>query len=334
MSTPPAPPAPGAPAGPGRRRFPAWLLLLWAAAFASVLLLRRPGGPDDSVVVYVSQDQVYAEVILAGFERETGLRVRAVYDSEAAKTVGLVNRLLAEQAQPRCDVYWGGEELRTRQLAARGVFRETNGWTAFGQRSRRLAVSALATNVPAPASLADLTNAAYRGRVALALPLFGTTATHFLALRQHWGAAAWEDWCRALAANRPHLADGNAGAARLLARGEVDFALTDSDDLAAVNREGVRGRALPLAPDLLLIPNTVAVIRGAPHPEAAQRLFEFLTRPAVAAQLVKAGALESAAAPDPAAAGTLRPDWDRLLRDLDEGMVRLQMIFRRDGRGG
>ena len=47
-----------------------------------------PGG--DSVTVYTSQDQVYAEPILQLFERETGIRVRAVYDSEVVKTVGLV----------------------------------------------------------------------------------------------------------------------------------------------------------------------------------------------------------------------------------------------------
>jgi hypothetical protein len=31
-------------------------------------------------------------------------------------------------------VFWGNEEMRTRQLAAQGVFRETNGWAAFGHR--------------------------------------------------------------------------------------------------------------------------------------------------------------------------------------------------------
>ena len=117
------------PASPTPRARPSWapalLGLLWIAALAAVFLLRRPGGPGGGVVAYVSQDQIHAEALFAEFERETGLRVRAVYDSEAAKTVGLVNRLLAERNRPQCDVYWGGEELRTRQLAERGVFRAT-----------------------------------------------------------------------------------------------------------------------------------------------------------------------------------------------------------------
>ena len=37
--------------------------------------------------------------------------VRAVYDSEAVKTVGLVNRLIAEKANPQCDLFWNNEEF-------------------------------------------------------------------------------------------------------------------------------------------------------------------------------------------------------------------------------
>jgi len=55
----------------------------------------------DVVVIYAAQDQVYAEPILRAFEKETGIKVKAVFDSEAVKTVGLANRLLAEREQPR-----------------------------------------------------------------------------------------------------------------------------------------------------------------------------------------------------------------------------------------
>ena len=108
------------------------------------MIYRHGGGPRptrQSVVVYAAQDQVYAEPILREFEKETGIKVKAVYDSEAVKTVGLANRLLAERSHPQCDVFWGNEEMRTRQLAAQDVFRETNGWAAFGCRSRRIVIN-------------------------------------------------------------------------------------------------------------------------------------------------------------------------------------------------
>jgi iron(III) transport system substrate-binding protein len=291
-----------------------------------LLLMKLKSAPPQQVIVYAAQDQVYAEPILMDFERGTGIRVRAVYDSEAVKTVGLANRLLAERAHPQCDVFWGNEELRTRQLAAQGVFRETNGWAAFGYRSRRLVIN---TNrlplAAAPRSLRELTNASWRGQIALAYPLFGTTATHFLALRQHWGGSNWLVWCRALAANKPFLVEGNSGVVNLVGRGEAAIGLTDSDDIAAGQRERLPVAAAPLAPESLLIPNTVAVVHGAPHPDAAQRLFDYLQRREVVQRLVAANALEGESAG--ATTATLQPDWNGLLGDLDSATAALKEIF-------
>ncbi len=320
-----------------------------AIAVATSLLLYRPGGRSSSseVILYCAQDQVFAEPSLAEFTQRTGIRVKAVFDSEAVKTVGLVNRLLAERGRPACDVFWGNEEFRTRQLAAAGIFRETDGWVAFGRRTRRLVVgtdprndapsedrssdettaarTGTASSPPAPASLTELTNARWRGKVSLAFPLFGTTATHLLALRQHWGESNWVAWCRALAANQPFLEEGNSQVVRRVARGEAWVGLTDSDDIEAGRREGLAVAALPLSPEMLAIPNTVGIVRGAPHPAAAQKLSDHLASPEVRAKLVAVAALEDGA-PDEA---TLRPDWPVLLRGLDRGTAQLGEVFRR-----
>jgi iron(III) transport system substrate-binding protein len=173
-----------------------------------------------------------------------------------------------------------------------------------------------------------LTNEIYRGRVALAYPVFGSTATHFLALRQHWGESNWLAWCRTLAGNRPFIVDGNSMTVQFVARGEAAVGLTDSDDIAAANREGMKLRALPLTAETLLIPNTVAVVRDCPHPAAAQRLFDYLQRSDVVKALVAAGALEGASVRE-VASPTLRPDWDFLLRDLDSAADQLALIFRK-----
>ena len=287
------------------------------------------GNDRSSVVVYASQDQVYAEPILQEFSRRTGLRAKAVYDSEAVKTVGLAHRLLAERSHPQCDLFWNNEELRTRQLEAQNVFRPSNAWVAVGFRTRRLVVNTNRLSLAAaPRRLAELTNAVWRGKVALAYPLFGTTATHFLALRQQWGDTDWQTWCRALEANRPLLVDGNSVVARLVANGEAWLGLTDSDDIAAQQREGSPVAALPWTAETLWMPNTVAVVRHAPHPKAAQELFEYLQSPGVLQQLVAAKALEGASR-DPAAPPPLPVDWARLLGELDEATDHLRRIFLR-----
>src|SRR4051794_26781630 len=92
--------------------------LLSAIAFP---LMVNSGSKQNAVIVYTSQDQEYAEPIFNQFTKQTGIKVRPVYDNEAAKTVGLVNRLIAEKNNPQCDVFWNNEELRTRQLARDGI---------------------------------------------------------------------------------------------------------------------------------------------------------------------------------------------------------------------
>ncbi|HXP60638.1 MAG TPA: extracellular solute-binding protein [Dongiaceae bacterium] len=287
------------------------------------------GAADTYVVAYCAQDEDFALPILTDFEKETGLKVRAVYDSEAVKTVGLANRLLAEQRRPQCDVFWGNEEMRTRLLAAQNVFRQTNGWAAFGYRTRRLVINTNRLSLhTAPRSLLELTNPAWRGKVALAMPQFGTTSTHFHALRQFWGQERWLAWCRGLAANKPFLVDGNSVVARLVGSGEAWLGVTDSDDIAAGQREGLPLAAMPLSEESLLIPNTVAVTRNTPHPEAAQRLFDYLQRPDVVRRLVAAKALDGvspSALPRPA----LKVNWDNLLRDLERTTTTLNQVFLR-----
>jgi iron(III) transport system substrate-binding protein len=165
-----------------------WVTAIVAILVAALLPLLSwlKAKSQDQVVSYCAQDQEYAEPMLREFYQQTGLKVRAVFDSEAVKTVGLANRLLAERPHPQCDVFWGNEELRTRQLAAQQVFRETNGWAAVGYRSRRIVINTNRLSLAsAPRSLLELTNETWRGKVALAYPQFGTTATHFHALRQY-----------------------------------------------------------------------------------------------------------------------------------------------------
>jgi len=290
-------------------------------------------GDTDSVVLYCAQDQIFSEEILAEFSRKTGFKVRTVYDSEAVKTVGLANRLIAEIAHPRAHVFWGNEELRTRQLAARGVFGTNRigstdaGWVAFGARTRRLVVDS--RNLPLsarPTSLLELTNARWKGKLSMAMPLFGTASTHLHLLRATWGESAWREWCRALMANRPFLEPGNSHVVRRVARGEALVGLTDSDDIAVARADGAQVEALALEDDFLTIPNTIGLVRPAPPESPARKLVEFLTSDSVRARLVATGALETATRPP---GRWIQPEWDTVLKDLDVTVRELEGIFRR-----
>jgi len=180
----------------------------------------------------------------------------------------------------------------------------------------------------APRALSDLTNSNWHGKAAIAYPQFGTTATHFHALRARWGEDKWETWCRGLVANKVSLLDGNSAVAKAVGQGEASLGLTDSDDIADGKREGLPIAALAMTDETLLIPNTVAVIRDAPHPQAAQRLFEYLQRPEVAQRLIDASALEGAST-DEVHVATLTVDWEPLLQSLDSTTAKLNQLFLR-----
>ena len=262
------------------------------------------------VVVYVAVDRPDSEPILDRFQAQTGIRVRALYDVEAAKTTGLVTRLLAEAAKPRCDVFWNNEIVQTLLLAERGLLEPYRSpaaadipdelkaddglWTGIAARARVIVYNTKYVRPEeVPRSLVELTDGKWRGKVAVAQPQFGTTRTHVAALFAALGPARAEQFLTDLLANDVRIVDGNAMVKNLVARARPDASpiyvgLTDTDDVLSGQADGE-----PVAmvyPDqdslgTLVIPSTVCLVRGAPHPEAARKLIDYLVGPEVESQL-------------------------------------------------
>jgi len=257
------------------------------------------------VVLYCAADQEHAQPIVRTFEERTGLSVRAVFDVEAAKTVGLVRTLLEEKDHPRCDVFWNNEIAHMIRLRAEGIlapyasssaagipaeFRHPEGyWTGFAARGRVLVVhDPSVPEAERPRSLRDLADPRWKGKTAIARPITGTTLTHFAALFEAWGEERARAFCEALLGNEVNLTSGNAVVARKVGDGVFAFGLTDTDDVESQRRNGKPVSAV--FPDgegagTLLIPNTVALIRGGPNPENGRRLVDFLLSPEVEMRL-------------------------------------------------
>lgn len=278
---------------------PRLIVWSWILVFATVALCGcQPGSStDDIVVVYTSVDQPFAEPILDDFEEATGIQVRAVYDVEAAKTTGLVNRLIAEKDLPQADVFWNGEILQTIVLKENGVleayhspnasqipstYRDPDGfWTGVAARARVLIVNTDRVARPGSIdSIDDLLNPTWPGEdVGIAYPLFGTTATHAAALYETLGPEQARSYFETLADRGVQVVDGNSVVRDLVASGRLAFGLTDTDD-ACVSL----ARGDPIAINLpdqdhlgtLLIPSTVALIASAPHPGQGRALVDYL----------------------------------------------------------
>ncbi len=298
---------------------------LLAGLLAGIGCADRSG---EYVVVYTSQDQVYAEPIFREFTRQTGIAVRPVFDSESVKTAGLANRLRFERANPQCDLFWSNEELHARLLEQENLL-SSNHWLTIGYRTRRVVIN---TNklalAHAPKSLLELTNDIWRGKFAMAYPVFGTTASHLHALRQAWGEGVWKQWCEGVARNGAMIVDGNSVVVKLVGSGEATIGLTDSDDIAAGQRQNLPILALPLGPDSLAIANTVAVASYARRSENAMVLLAYLAKPETLQTLVEAQALESAyLAQIPV--GVLKMDWRIVREEIERDTDFMKSAFRR-----
>lgn len=258
-----------------------------------------------SVTVYTALDEMYSRTILHEFEQMTGVDVRVVYDTEASKTTGLVTRLIAEKSRPRADVFWNNEVAQTILLKKKGViqpyhsssatpipdgFKDLEGfWTGFAARARVIIYNTGMIETP-PRTLMDLLDEKWKGKAAIALPLFGTTATHAAALFELWGEEKARNFFISLKQNKVAVLPGNATVRDMVASGEYAFGLTDTDD---ANGAVVDGRpAKWLFPDqgkddlgTLVLPNTVALITGAPNVEAGRKLIDYLLSPGVEAKL-------------------------------------------------
>ena len=108
-----------------------------------VPFVRTAVGRRPPVTVYVSTDRVFSEPILREYEKQSGVKVNAVYDTEETKSTGLANRLLAEKARPQADVFWSNEPVRTLVLKSRDVLAPYRSPSAKGipdgaHRPRRL----------------------------------------------------------------------------------------------------------------------------------------------------------------------------------------------------
>lgn len=301
------------------------------AVFFAFLLGAASCAPRaDEIVVYASVDEVYARPLLEDFARRSGLRVLPVFDTEEAKTLGLVHRLLAERKQPQCDVFWAGDCVRSALLKKEGVLEPyapqaaadipaawrdpDHAWTGFAARARVIVYNTKTVKDP-PRTLAALSEPKWRGRVALANPMFGTTANHFAALGET-GALAL---AAALKANDARVVGGNSHVRDLVARGDCDLGLTDSDDVW-IGKD--RGDAIDMVyPDqdgdgTLAIPNSAALVRGAPHPENAKRFIEHLTGADSEAFLAKGPSrqmpVRASVSGELAKLRTMKVDWGRL----------------------
>jgi len=263
------------------------------------------GADKDALVVYCSHDSTYSEQILREFERDSGIRVIARFDTEATKSIGLINLLIAEREYPQCDVFWNNEVLGTMKLNQLGLLQAYQGdgysripdafkardgsWVGFAARMRVFIVNSDQME-PAEEAIKERLAAKDLSRVAIARPLFGTTLTQYTVSWDEAGAERLKQLHRDQRDCGLLEVNGNSVVKDLVANGQCDFGWTDTDDyfLAVDGQKPVD--MIPVRTDsgkTICIPNSVGIIRGTRRLKAAQQLVDYLLSEKVELQLAR-----------------------------------------------
>jgi iron(III) transport system substrate-binding protein len=275
------------------RKLAALILLIGGAAAAYYWYVNRE--PDQvSLVVYCAHDEEFASQILRDFEEETGIRIITRYDSEATKSLGLINLLIKEQIQPQCDVFWNNELIGMSDLEEQGLLQRYRGdgyaripdkykdpdghWTGFAARMRVYIVNPEKIKPDTAVIQEKLETSDDLTRVAMAQPIFGTTLTHYTLLQHEWGGDKLRAWHHDLHKRGLRDVQGNAAAKDLVAGGACDFAFTDSDDFFVAKDAGSQVEMAPVrvGEKTICIPNSVAIVNGTRRLAAAQKLVDYL----------------------------------------------------------
>ncbi|TDX51155.1 extracellular solute-binding protein [Orenia marismortui] len=293
------------------------LAILFILTFSMIGCSNNPVSNNQNsneVVIYTSLDQIYSEPIIKEFEEKTGIKVKAVYDTEATKTVGLVNRLIAEKNNPQADVFWNSEVGRTIVLKNKGIltpyqsdnaksipeyFKDKAGyWTGFATRSRVLIYNTnLIDESEVPTTHQEILDPKWKGKVVMADPLFGSTATEFAAFFSSLGAEKTKSYARKLKENGVVLVDGNSVVRDKVGAGEYPIGFTDTDDANSGIENGLPIKMFFLNQEegqrgTFVMPNTVAMIKNGPNPANARKLMDYLLSPEVELKLAKGPSMQ------------------------------------------
>jgi iron(III) transport system substrate-binding protein len=287
-----------------------FILILLAAA--GLTGCKPSGAPSNTVVVYTSVDDVFARPVCEQFQKQTGIEVKLVPDTEETKSTGLLNRLIAEKARPQADVFWSGDPVRAAVLKTKGIstpfnpanpadatgrFSDSAGhWSALSARARVFIVNTnLVPQDVAPRSINALLDPKWKGKACLANPLFGTTSMHAAAWFETMGEAKAKEFFEGLRANGLKMLSSNGEVKRRVASGEFAFGLTDTDDASVAMKEGKP--VTMIYPDqdgtgTLIVPNAAVLIANGPNPENGKKFIEYLLTAGVEQSLAESEAAQ------------------------------------------
>lgn len=269
---------------------------------ALILLIALPVSAQDAeqvplsgetLTVYSGRSESLIAPILQQFTDETGVQVQVRYGN----TAEMAAVILEEGDNSPADVYIAQDAGALGALAQEGrlmplpsdilarvpaEFRSDDGlWVGLSGRARVLVYNTeLLTEADLPASILDLANPEWAGRVGWA-PTNASFQAHVTAMRLLLGDDAVRSWLESMVANGAIPYDGNTAVVQAVIDGEVQVGLVnhyylygflaDNPDVPAVNYYFPGGD-----PGALVNVAGAGIVSTSDHPGLAQRLILYL----------------------------------------------------------
>jgi iron(III) transport system substrate-binding protein len=297
-------------------------------------------GPQP-ITLYTSVTQNTVDAVVAGF---TAAHPGAKVDVFRATTGALNARIAADQRSGglRADVIWGTDPLSMQSFADQKLLRawplpDATGVPAtyrtryfWGTRLLYLVIVAQKGLNPAPQRWADLTNAAYRGGVALPDPAAAGSA--FAALGYFSQAPGFGlDYYRTLKANGAVQVSTVPEVVTDVAQGRFKLGITlDSEIRSAVAKGSPVSMVWP-SDGAIALYSPIAETARPPHASTAPKFLEYVLSDDGQRRIEQTGWQPirpgAAGPPQPAGATTVSPDWTALFGTQRDLLQQYQGIF-------
>ena len=250
------------------------------------------------LVIYSGRTEPLLQPVIDAFKAKypnVNVLLKAGSNSE------LANALLEEQANPQADVFITTELFTVQSLAQDGIFQSylpvgaeqlpaefigaDNLWTGLTRRARVIIYNAdLVSQDELPTSIFDLTDPKWKGQIAAAGSTNGSMQAQIAAMRQLIGEAETEAWLNGLLANEVTFFGGHTDVRKAVGAGEFKLGLVNHYYYHLQKAEGSNvGIIFPDQGEgqigLITNATAAAVVKGAPHPSAAQAFLDFLVSP-------------------------------------------------------
>jgi iron(III) transport system substrate-binding protein len=266
------------------------LTMAWVAA---------PAQAQDQLNVICSVQAEWCNMIQTVFAKSTGVRVNMSLKGSGEALA----QLIAERANPKTDVWFGGtgdphlqaaEQNLTleykspalsqlhawaQQQAAQSNYRTVgiySGPLGFGYNSELIAKK----KIPVPKTWSDLLNPAYKGEIQVANPASsGTAYTMVATLVQLMGEEKAFDYMKALHKNISQYTRSGTGPIKAVARGETTLSISFVHDGPGEKMQGFPVETITPAEGTGAEIGSMSIIKGARNLDAAKKFYDWALTP-------------------------------------------------------